>query len=94
MAGWATKIEGNSINISVPYMPGANFHSYRPLRESLGVVGQIIPWNFPLLMAAWKLGPRFAAGNCVVLKASRADPADRAAPGRPHRRGRRCPTVW
>ncbi len=41
MAGWATKIEGNSINISVPYMPGANFHSYT-LREPLGVVGQII----------------------------------------------------
>jgi phenylacetaldehyde dehydrogenase len=56
MAGWATKIEGNTINISVPYMPGANFHSYT-LREPVGVVGQIIPWNFPLLMAAWKLGP-------------------------------------
>jgi len=42
MAGWATKIEGNSINISVPYMPGANFHSYT-LREPIGVVGQIIP---------------------------------------------------
>ncbi|HEV8220453.1 MAG TPA: aldehyde dehydrogenase family protein [Streptosporangiaceae bacterium] len=56
MAGWATKIEGNTINISVPYMPGANFHSYT-LREPIGVVGQIIPWNFPLLMAAWKLGP-------------------------------------
>jgi acyl-CoA reductase-like NAD-dependent aldehyde dehydrogenase len=49
-------VEGNSINISVPYMPGANFHSYT-LREPIGVVGQIIPWNFPLLMAAWKLGP-------------------------------------
>jgi phenylacetaldehyde dehydrogenase len=67
MAGWATKIEGNSISISVPYMPGANFHSYT-LREPLGVVGQIIPWNFPLLMAAWKLGPALATGNCVVLK--------------------------
>ena len=67
MAGWATKIEGNTINISVPYMPGANFHSYT-LREPVGVVGQIIPWNFPLLMAAWKLGPALATGNCVVLK--------------------------
>jgi Aldehyde dehydrogenase family len=46
MAGWATKIEGNTIDISVPYMPGANFHSYT-LREPVGVVGQIIPWNFP-----------------------------------------------
>ena len=67
MAGWATKIEGNSINISVPYMPGANFHSYT-LREPVGVVGQIIPWNFPLLMAAWKLGPALACGCTVVLK--------------------------
>jgi phenylacetaldehyde dehydrogenase len=67
MAGWATKIEGNTINISVPYMPGANFHSYT-LREPVGVVGQIIPWNFPLLMAAWKLGPALATGNTVVLK--------------------------
>ncbi len=67
MAGWATKIEGNTINISVPYMPGANFHSYT-LREPIGVVGQIIPWNFPLLMAAWKLGPALTTGNTVVLK--------------------------
>src|SRR5271156_1468545 len=73
MAGWATKIEGNSINISVPYMPGANFHSYT-LRDPLGVVGQIIPWNFPLLMAAWKLGPALAAGNCVVLKPAEQTP--------------------
>ena len=73
MAGWATKIEGNTIDISVPYMPGANFHSYT-LREPLGVVGQIIPWNFPLLMAAWKLGPALAAGNCVVLKPAEQTP--------------------
>jgi len=66
MAGWATKIEGNTINISVPYMPGANFHSYT-LREPVGVVGQIIPWNFPLLMAAWKLGPALTTGNTVIL---------------------------
>ena len=73
MAGWATKIEGNTIDISVPYMPGANFHSYT-LREPIGVVGQIIPWNFPLLMAAWKLGPALAAGNCVVLKPAEQTP--------------------
>jgi phenylacetaldehyde dehydrogenase len=73
MAGWATKIEGNSISISVPYMPGANFHSYT-LREPVGVVGQIIPWNFPLLMAAWKLGPALAAGNAVVLKPAEQTP--------------------
>ena len=73
MAGWATKIEGNTINISVPYMPGANFHSYT-LREPVGVVGQIIPWNFPLLMAAWKLGPALATGCTVVLKPAEQTP--------------------
>lgn len=51
MAGWATKITGHTINVSVPYAPGAKFHAYS-LREPVGVVGQIIPWNFPLLMAA------------------------------------------
>ncbi len=44
------------------------------LREPLGVVGQIIPWNFPLLMAAWKLAPALAAGNCVVLKPAEQTP--------------------
>src|ERR1700742_276865 len=73
MAGWATKIEGNSIDISVPYMPGASFHSYT-LREPVGVVGQIIPWNFPLLMAAWKLGPALTTGNTVVLKPAEQTP--------------------
>jgi phenylacetaldehyde dehydrogenase len=73
MAGWATKIEGNSINISVPYMPGASFHSYT-LREPIGVVGQIIPWNFPLLMAAWKIGPALATGCTVVLKPAEQTP--------------------
>ncbi len=73
MAGWATKIEGNTLSISVPYMPGANFHSYT-LREPVGVVGQIIPWNFPLLMAAWKLAPALACGCTVVLKPAEQTP--------------------
>lgn len=73
MAGWTTKIEGNTIPISVPYLPGAEFHSYT-LREPIGVAGQIIPWNFPLLMAAWKLGPAFAAGCTVVLKVAEETP--------------------
>ena len=47
--------------------------AYR-FKEPFGVVGQIIPWNFPLLMAAWKLGPALAAGNCVVLKRHRKPP--------------------
>ncbi len=46
MAGWATKIEGNTIAISVPYTPGAEYHAYTR-KEPIGVVGQIIPWNFP-----------------------------------------------
>jgi phenylacetaldehyde dehydrogenase len=73
MAGWATKIEGNTIPISVPYAPGARFHAFT-VREPVGVIGQIIPWNFPLLMAAWKLGPALAAGNCVVLKPAEQTP--------------------
>jgi phenylacetaldehyde dehydrogenase len=73
MAGWATKIEGNTISLSVPYAPGSQFHAYT-LREPIGVVGQIIPWNFPLLMAAWKLAPALAAGNTVVLKPAEQTP--------------------
>ena len=73
MAGWATKIEGNTIPISVPYTPGTKYLAYT-LREPVGVVGQIIPWNFPLLMAAWKLGPALAAGCTVVLKPAEQTP--------------------
>src|SRR3954463_3792528 len=73
MAGWATKIEGATFPISVPYAPGAKFFAYTK-REPIGVVGQIIPWNFPLLMAAWKLGPALATGNTVVLKPAEQTP--------------------
>lgn len=73
MAGWATKIEGNTIPISVPYTPGAQYLAYT-LREPVGVVAQIIPWNFPLLMGAWKLGPALAAGCTVVLKPAEQTP--------------------
>ncbi|MBS1852326.1 MAG: aldehyde dehydrogenase family protein [Acidobacteria bacterium] len=73
MAGWATKLEGHTIPISVPYTPGAKYLSYT-LREPVGVVGQIIPWNFPLLMAAWKLGPALATGCTVVLKPAEQTP--------------------
>ena len=73
MAGWATKIEGNTIPISVPYTPGARYLAYT-VREAVGVVGQIIPWNFPPLMAAWKLGPALAAGCTIVLKPAEQTP--------------------
>src|SRR3977135_1535804 len=66
-AGWATKIEGETIPV-----PG-NMFNYT-LREPVGVCGQIIPWNFPLLMAAWKLAPALAAGNTVVLKPAEQTP--------------------
>jgi len=70
MAGWATKIEGNTIPLG---MQGDKFFAYT-LREPVGVVGQIIPWNFPLLMAAWKLAPALATGCCVVLKPAEQTP--------------------
>ena len=72
-AGMATKIHGETIDISVPYAPGAEFLDFT-LREPMGVVGQIIPWNFPLLMATWKLGVALATGNCVVLKPAEQTP--------------------
>jgi phenylacetaldehyde dehydrogenase len=73
MAGFATKIHGQTFPISVPYAPGGQFHAYT-LKEPVGVVGQIIPWNFPLLMAAWKLGPALATGCTVVLKVAEQTP--------------------
>src|SRR6266849_4574972 len=73
MAGWATKLEGTTIPLSVMYTPGVNYHAYT-LREPVGVVGQIIPWNFPLLMAAWKLAPALASGCTVVLKPAEQTP--------------------
>jgi acyl-CoA reductase-like NAD-dependent aldehyde dehydrogenase len=67
-AGWATKLEGNTIPVSIP-----NMFTYT-LREPLGVVGQIIPWNFPLQMAAWKLAPALACGNTAILKPAEQTP--------------------
>src|SRR6202521_3479858 len=69
MGGWATKITGSTIPLSFP----GEFLSYT-VREPVGVVGQIIPWNFPLLMAAWKLGPALAAGCTIVLKPAEQTP--------------------
>jgi phenylacetaldehyde dehydrogenase len=69
MAGWATKLTGTTIPISFP----GEYLSFT-LREPVGVVGQIIPWNFPLLMAAWKLAPALATGCTVVLKVAEQTP--------------------
>ncbi|WP_280267277.1 aldehyde dehydrogenase family protein [Nocardia wallacei] len=65
-AGWTTKLTGQTIPVSPPI--GDAFVYTR--REPLGVVGAIVPWNFPLLIASWKLAPALAAGNTVVLKPS------------------------
>jgi phenylacetaldehyde dehydrogenase len=73
MAGWTTKIEGNTIPLSVPYTPGTKYFAYTE-REPVGVVAQIIPWNFPLLMAAWKLAPALAMGCTVILKPAEQTP--------------------
>lgn len=66
-AGWADKIEGKTVPVR------GSFLSYT-LRQPVGVVGQIIPWNFPLLMLAWKWGPALACGNTVVLKPAEQTP--------------------
>ncbi len=70
-AGWATKIEGNTIPLTLA--EPSKFLAYT-VREPVGVVGQIIPWNFPLLMAAWKLGPALAAGCTIILKPAEQTP--------------------
>jgi len=73
MAGWATKIEGSTIDVSVHAPKGSRVSAYT-LREPVGVVAQIIPWNFPLAMAAWKLGPALAAGCTTILKPAEQTP--------------------
>ncbi|MDA0162245.1 aldehyde dehydrogenase family protein [Solirubrobacter ginsenosidimutans] len=73
MAGWATKLRGSTVRPSLPYIPGAEFHAYT-VKEPVGVVAQIIPWNFPLLMAAWKVGPALATGCTIVLKPAEQTP--------------------
>ena len=69
MGGWATKLKGDSVQIGDP----GDFQAYS-LREPIGVVGQIIPWNFPLLMALLKIGPALAAGCTVILKPAEQTP--------------------
>ncbi|MBM0126931.1 aldehyde dehydrogenase family protein [Pimelobacter simplex] len=72
-AGWATKIEGRTIPVSVPWAPGTQWHAYT-LREPVGVCGAIVPWNFPLLMAAFKIPVALTCGNTVVLKPAEDTP--------------------
>ena len=72
MAGWATRIEGTTVPTSMG-APGQPFLNYT-LREPVGVVGQIVPWNFPLSMAVWKIAPALAAGCTCVLKPAEQTP--------------------
>src|SRR5581483_3954609 len=65
-AGWATKLHGDVLPVS----PAIGEAFVYTRREPLGVVGAIVPWNFPMLIASWKIGPALAAGNTVVLKPS------------------------
>jgi phenylacetaldehyde dehydrogenase len=70
MSGWPTKLLGATIPLS---QPDASYHAYTRL-EPIGVVAAIVPWNFPLLIAAWKLAPALAAGCTVVLKPAEQTP--------------------
>lgn len=73
-AGWASKIEGATTNVSMPFAHGpAEYHAYT-LREPVGVCGLIVPWNLPLVMASLKLAPALAAGNTMVLKPAEQTP--------------------
>jgi aldehyde dehydrogenase (NAD+)/betaine-aldehyde dehydrogenase len=67
-AGWATKLHGVTVPLSIPGV------DYRSRREPLGVCGLITPWNFPLMIAAWKLAPALVTGNTVVLKPAEQTP--------------------
>lgn len=66
-AGWADKVHGSTVPIR------GNYFSYTR-REPVGVCGQIIPWNFPMLMTAWKWGPALATGNTIVMKPAEQTP--------------------
>jgi len=67
MAGWATKIQGRTLDVSLQPSHDGDFHSFIR-REAVGVVGAIVAWNVPLLLACWKLGPALATGCTIVLK--------------------------
>ena len=68
IAGWATKLEGRTLDVSFPPPRGGGEYVAWTRPEPVGVVAAIIPWNYPLMMAAWKLGPALATGCTIVLK--------------------------
>lgn len=67
MAGWADKVHGKTIPLDGKFLCQTRL-------EPVGVCGQIIPWNFPLLMFAWKIGPALAMGNTIVMKPAEQTP--------------------
>jgi phenylacetaldehyde dehydrogenase len=73
MAGWATKLEGQTLQPSIPGPPGLQYRTHTQ-REPVGVVAAVVPWNFPLAIALWKVAPALAAGCTVVLKPSEETP--------------------
>lgn len=73
MAGWATKLEGQTFDHSIPFPPGSQYFTYTR-REPVGVVGAVVPWNFPLAIALWKVAPALATGCTVVLKPAEETP--------------------
>ncbi|MBV6273257.1 aldehyde dehydrogenase family protein [Alcaligenaceae bacterium CGII-47] len=73
MAGWATKLSGDTLSLSIPFPPGVKYNAYTRL-EPVGVVAAIVPWNFPLLMAIWKIAPAVATGCTIVLKPAEETP--------------------
>lgn len=73
MAGWATKVEGSNFEVSIPFPPGTKYRTSTQ-RVPVGVVGAIVPWNFPLAMAMWKIAPALATGCTVVLKPAEETP--------------------
>jgi phenylacetaldehyde dehydrogenase len=73
MAGWTTKITGETLDVSIPFPPGARYTAFTR-KEPVGVVAGIVPWNFPLMIAVWKLVPALAAGCTIVLKPSPETP--------------------
>lgn len=72
-AGWTTKLEGQTTEVSIGVPEDANFHAYT-LRQPVGVVAGIVPWNFPMMIALWKVIPALAAGCSIVIKPSTETP--------------------
>lgn len=73
MAGWTTKLEGRTSEVSISMPADAQFNAYT-LRQPVGVVAGIVPWNFPMMIALWKIMPALAAGCTIVIKPATETP--------------------